>query len=140
MENLVNNNFCDEKSISKILQFILELQKDAENTNLDSTGCDRPCLGPNINNGLIFNTRPITLYTCCNSSLWSMPYNLNGTTGESTVFKIFKVDSNCATFEILAPNPENTTGLVPYISTNNFFTINLDCVLALRCLNDTYTE
>lgn len=35
----MNNNFCDESSISKILNFILELQKCAENTNLDETGC-----------------------------------------------------------------------------------------------------
>ena len=135
------NRECQETSISKILNFILELQKCVENTNLDSvSGCDKPCLGPSINNGLIFNTRPITLYSCCTGSLWNMPYTLNGTTNESTVFKIAKVENNCATFEILAPNPDTTNPLLPYISTNNFFTINLDCVLAIRCLNDTYTN
>ena len=133
------NKECKETSICKILNFILELQKCAENTNFDATGCDKPCLGPNIN-GLVFNTRPITLYTCCTGELWTMPYTLNGTTGESCVFKINKVDCNCATFEVLAPNPDTSNSLLPYVSTGSFFTIDLDCVLAIKCLNDTYTN
>ena len=137
---MVNGNQCNEtNSISEILNFILELQKCADNTDIDTFGCDKPCLGPSINNGLIFNTRPITLYSCGTGALWSMPYNLNGTTGTSTVFKISKVDGNCATFEILAPNPETDNPLLPYVATNNFFTIDLSCVLAIRCLEDTYT-
>ncbi len=138
MDNLLNKE-CHETSISKILNFILELQKCAECTDLDTTGCDKPCLGPN-STGFIFNTRPITLYSCCTGSLWTMPYTLNETTGTSTVFKIEKIDDNCATFEILAPNPDTENALIPYVSTRNFFTINLDCILAIRCLNDTYTN
>lgn len=137
----MNNQECNETSISRILNFILKLQRGADRVDLDETsGCDKPCLGPNITNGLIFNTRPITLYSCCTGALWTMPYNLNGETGESTVFKITKLDNNCATFEILAPNPDTTNPLLPYISTNNFFTIDLGCVLAIRCLADTYTN
>ena len=140
MENTMNHE-CHETCISKILSFILELQKCVENVELDTvSGCDKPCLGPSINNGLIFNTRPITLYSCCTGALWTMPYTLNGVTADSTVFRIVKVDDNCATFEILAPNPDNTNPLLPYIGTNNFFTIKLDCVLAIRCLNDTYVD
>ena len=135
----MTNHECNETSISKILNFILELQRCTENTSFDDLGCDRPCLGPSIN-GLIFNTRPITLYSCCTGELWTMPFTLNGTTSESTVFKISKVDGNCATFEILAPNPDTSNPLLPYVATNNFFTIDLDCVLAIRCLNDTYTN
>ena len=137
----MNNQECNEKSISKILNFILDLQKGADNVDLDNiSGCDKPCLGPNTGNGLIFNTRPITLYMCCSGELWSMHYTFNDTTGESTVFKITKVDNNCATFEILAPNPDTTNQLIPYVGTNNFFTIDLKCVLAIRCLADTYTN
>ena len=137
----MNNQTCNETSISRILDFILKLQKGVDNIDLDSTfGCDSPSLGPSISNGIIYNTRPINLYMCCSNNLWSMPYTLNGTEGESTVFKIVKVDNNCATFEILAENPDTTNQLIPYISTNNFFTINLKCVLALKCLNDTYTN
>ena len=130
----MNMRECNETS------FILDLQKNA-NTNLDdNAGCSRPCLGPNGNNGIIFNTRPITIYMCCSGALWSMPYTINGTTGDSTVFKISKLDNNCATFEILAPNPDTTNPLIPYISTNNFFTMDLNCVLAIRCLSDTFTS
>ncbi len=137
----MTNHECNETSISRILNFILDLQRGADRVDLDDTaGCDKPCLGPNISNGLIFNTRPINLYSCCTGTLWTMPYNLNGTEGESTVFKISKTDSNCATFEVLAENPDTTNPLIPYISTNNFFTIDLDCVLAIRCLADTYTN
>jgi len=136
----MNNKECNETSICKILNFILELQRQADNTSFDDTGCDRPCLGPNISNGLVFNTRPITLYSCSTGALWTMPYTLNGTDGESTVFKVQKVDDCCATFEVLAPNPDTTNPLLPYVGTNSFFTIDLNCVLAIRCLNDTYTN
>ena len=137
----MDNRDCNDTSISKILNFILNLQRKADCIELDeNSGCSRPCLGPNINNGLSFNTRPITLYSCCTGALWTMPYTLNETEGESTVFKISKTDGNCATFEILAENPDTTNPLIPYVSTNNFFTIDLDCVLAIRCLADTYTN
>jgi len=137
----MNNQECHETSISKILNFILDLQRGADNVDLDSiNGCDKPCLGPAINNGLIFNTRPITLYSCCTGELWTMPYTLNNVTENSTTFKIIKMDSNCATFEILATNPDTTNPLLPYIGTNNFFTIDLKCILAIRCLADTYTN
>ena len=136
----MNNQECNEKSISKILNFIIELQKKAECINDSTTGCDRKRLGPTINNGLIYNTRPITIYSCCNGTLWEFPYTLNGETGTSTVFKISKTDGNCATFEVLAPNTDTSNPLIPYVSTNNYFTINLDCVLAIRCLSDTFTN
>ena len=134
----MNNQECNETSISKLLNFILNLQKKANIIDDNINGCDKPCLGPTINTG--YNTRPINLYSCCNCTLWTMPYTLNGETNDSTVFKVTKVDSNCATFEILAPNPDTTNPLIPYISTNNFFTIDLKCVLALKCLADTYTN
>ena len=135
----MNNQECNETSISRILEFILKLQRKADKMEIEEeNGCNRPYLGLNILNDVNFNTRPITLYSCCTGSLWEMPYTLNEETGTSTVFKITKVDSNCATFEILAPNPDTTNPLLPYISTNNYFTIDLKCVLAIRCLNDTY--
>ena len=137
----MNNQECDKTSISRILNFILDLQKGANRIDLDDTvGCDKPCLGSNNTSGITFNTRPITLYVCCTGSLWTMPYTLNETIGESSVFKITKADCNCATFEVLAENPDTTNPLIPYVSTNNFFTIDLDCVLAIRCLADTYTN
>ena len=33
-----------------------------------------------------------------------------------------------------------TTSEYPYVATNSFFTMNLNCVCSLRCLSDTYVE
>lgn len=129
----MNNENCNT-CISKILAFILELQKNNE-FEIES-GCNKPSLGPNISN-IIYNTRPINIYCCGNNNLWQMPYTLNGQEGISTVFKIHKLDSCCATFEILA-NSENPTDEMPYIGTKNYFTINLNCILGISCLEDTY--
>ena len=57
----------------------------------------------------------------------------------STVFRVEKIEGNCATFRVLADNPDQTS-LNPYVATNSFFTMNLNCVCALRCLNDTFVE
>ncbi len=136
----MNNQECNESGISRILEFILRLQRKADKIETEEEmGCSRPYLGLN-NLELNFNTRPINFYSCCTGALWEMPYTLNGEDNTSNVFKITKVDNNCATFEILAPNPDTTNPLLPYISTNNYFTIDLKCVLAIRCLNDTYTN
>ena len=84
----------------------------------------------------MFNTRPITIYSCCNNTLWTMPYTLNGATNTSSVFRIESLDDECATFRVLAPNPDQTSAL-PYVSTEDFFTIKLSCIGAIKCLGDT---
>ena len=132
--------------IMEILQVINVLQSNAcpESCLLS---CDRPALGggPNC---LVCNTRPIMIYTCCgNGTPWSMPttrtnIDCNDTTTPgacSNVFRIEKIDGCCATFRVLAENPE-PTALTPYVATNSFFTMNLNCVCALRCLPDTFVE
>ena len=59
----------------------------------------------------------------------------------SSVFRVEKVDEKCATFRVLTPNTDTTTSqLQPFITTNSFFTLNLSCVCALRCLQDTYID
>lgn len=76
---------------------------------------------------------------------WSMPTTKeNVVCGDegvvcSNVFRVEKIDGCCATFRVLANNPD-TTSLSPYVATNSFFTMNLNCVCALRCLNDTFVE
>jgi len=130
-----NNCTC---SFIKTLELILMLQQQGEDCEIDN-GCSRPFLGPTPS-GVCLNTRPITLYTCCNNTLWSLPYTLNETTGESTVFRIENLDDNCATFRVLAPNPDTTNTLFPYVATTDFFTINLDCVGVLKCLEDTFVS
>lgn len=56
----------------------------------------------------------------------------------SNVFRVEKIDGCCATFRVLAPNPDTADVANPYVATNSFFTMNLNCVCALRCLNDTF--
>lgn len=140
------NNQCG--CISEILTVISILQKNASCTDaccLDT--CDRGFLGCG-NTSLGCNTRPIMLYTCCgNGTPWSMPTTkTDGTCGDadvvcSSVFRVEKIDGCCATFRVLANNPDpDTVATIPYVSTNSFFTMNLNCVCSLRCLNDTFVE
>ncbi len=146
MCNNENNNSC--QCISEILTVISILQKNANCSGdccLDT--CDRGFLGCG-NTTMGCNTRPIMLYTCCgNGTPWSMPTTkTDGTCGDagvtcSDVFRVEKIDGCCATFRVLAVNPDpETVAIMPYVSTNSFFTMNLNCVCSLRCLNDTYVE
>lgn len=151
MNNETNSNECSN-SIADILRVILILQQNAcPESCLDS--CDRPMLGggPNC---LICNTRPVMLYTCCGNGVpWSMPvckdYTLTcGNSGEvnssldcSNVFRVEKLDGCAATFRVLVQNPDNSCcNSQPYLATNSFFTMDLNCCCCIRCLNDTFVE
>lgn len=59
-------------------------------------------------------------------------------TTTSNVFRIEKIDGCCATFRVLVPSTDTTT--FPFESTNSFFTMNLNCVCSLRCLQDTFID
>ena len=120
-------------NIQETLNFIVTLQKNSCCNNNCPLGCTSPFLGPN--NETCYNTRPITLFTCCTGTNWTMPYELNGTTGTSTVFRIENVEGNCATFRVLIANEDGT-----YSSTDSFFTMNLECICCIRCLGDTLIE
>lgn len=138
-----NKNNC-ENCVSDILKIILILQEEAcPNNCLNS--CDRPALGSG-GNCLSCNTRPIMIYTCCgNGEPWTMPTTRTNVTCSTTpadcsnVFRIEKLDNCCATFRVLAANTDSTSTL-PYVSTDSFFTMDLSCVCAIRCLNDTYVD
>lgn len=140
-----NNNDC--KCISEILTVICILQQNAVCDEGCLETCDRGFLG-NTATSFTFNTRPIMLYTCSgNGTPWSMPTTKEDVTcGDpgvvcSNVFRIEKIDGCCATFRVLADNPDTTTSAtIPYVATNSFFTMNLNCVCSLRCLNDTFVE
>lgn len=142
-ENNENNN-SNGNCISEILQIILVLQNNACPDNCLNS-CDRPALGggPDC---MICNTRPVMLYTCCgNGTAWTMPTSksINACTDEgaicSNVFRIEKLDGNCATFRVLAANTDATSTL-PYVATDSFFTMDLSCACVIRCLNDTYID
>ena len=131
------NNRCDN-CISDVLKVILLLQQSVCQDSCLET-CDKGFLGQSCS--AFFNTRPVVLYTCAtgNDPL-VMPISKNpAETATSNVFRLEKLDDCCATFRVLAPNtePEST---FPYVTTNSFFTINLNCVCVLRCLDDTYVE
>ena len=81
---------------------------------------DKPFLGPN--NTECFNTRPISFYNCCTGEI----YTING----SSIFRLESIDDCCCKCRIL----NYTDGT--YTSTNDFFTINLNCISAIKCYQD----
>ena len=136
-----NNNECNtcENCIGDILKVILLLQQSVCGNDTCLQTCDRGFLGQNC--ATFCNTRPIVLYTCgSNGTPLAMPISKDPTvTTTSTVFRLEKLDGCCATCRVLEPNTD-TTSVYPYEATNSFFTINLDCVCILRCLDDTYVD
>ncbi len=137
------NENSDCKCIAEILTVISILQHNASccgDSCLDT--CDKGFLG-NSTNCIGCNTRPIMLYTCCGNGVpVSMPISKNpDEETTSSVFRVEKIDGCCATFRVLATNPDQTeVATIPYVATNSFFTMNLNCCCMLRCLNDTYVE
>lgn len=142
-----NENSKECRCISEILNVINILQDNAECSESCLDTCDRGFLGVSVAS-VALNTRPIMLYTCCgNGTPWSMPVSRENVKCSdegvtcSNVFRVEKVDGCCATFRVLADNPDTTAAAtIPYVATNSFFTMNLNCVCALRCLNDTFVE
>ena len=140
-QNSNSNGNC----INEILCVILVLQENACPDNCLQT-CDRPVLGGGTN-CIVCNTRPVMLYTCCGNGVpWSMPTTKDTTTACSTagttcssVFRVEKVEGNCATFRVLQDNPDPNS-LNPYVATSSFFTMDLDCCCVCRCLSDTYVD
>ena len=130
-----NDNNC----IAEILNTINILQNNAECGDACLDTCDRGFLGCGTQT-FRCNTRPVMLYTCNSNTPLQMPTTKDATSETtSNVFRVEKLDGNCATFRVLEPN-EDTTSISPYVSTNVFFTMNLGCCCVLRCLNDTYVE
>ncbi|MBQ6546785.1 MAG: hypothetical protein IJL74_02165 [Bacilli bacterium] len=127
---MCGNSNCED--LKDVFCTIVRLQKQGQCLDEGITSCDRPFLG--TSNNSLYNTRPITLYTCPSNTLWTMPYTLNGTESTSTVFRVEAVEDCCATLRVLAPGDTEGT----FVSTDSFFTINLNCVGAVRCLSDTY--
>ena len=138
---MCNNNETNtcENCIADILKVILLLQQNVCQNDTCLQTCDRGYLGQNCTT--FCNTRPIVLYpcSCCNTAL-EMPISKSPTEATmSNVFRLEKLDNCCATCRVLALNPD-TTSVFPYVSTNSFFTINLNCVSAIRCLDDTFVD
>ena len=125
---------CDDKScLTSILETILCLQ-NSKDESCEVLGCDKPYLGPTPSL-VCYNTRPINLYNCTTGCRWSFPYTLDSVNGTSSIFRLENLEGNCCTCRVLALNPD-TSSSEPYVLTSTFFTINLDCVSAIKCLPD----
>lgn len=136
------NNEKNCSCISEILKVICVLQQNNNCADNCLDTCDRGFLGCSTT-ACNCNTRPIVIYSCGSNGIpWKMPISKENITisdnNYSNVFRIEKIDDCCATFRVLAPNPTDEEN--PYLATNSFFTMNLNCVCAIRCLQDTYVE
>ena len=138
MCNNIDNTSC-ENCIADILKVILLLQQSVCPNDCCLETCDKGFLGQSCT--FFCNTRPIVLYTCGGGTTpVTMPISKSPTeTVTSSVFRLEKLDGCCATCRVLTPNTDPTTTF-PFMATNSFFTINLNCVCSLRCLDDTFVE
>ncbi len=123
------NNDCVDP-ITEIIRKILLLQRqDLRNDNIS---CDRPFLGPlNI---LTYNTRPIQLYNKYTASPWEFTYTLNTETQTTNIFRLESLEQDYVTLRLLSL--DTTTG--NYTNTNQFITLDLNTVGAIRCLPDVF--
>lgn len=144
MCNNENSKSCN--CIAEILSVINILQGNAERAEECLETCDRGFLGCNTA-ALKCNTRPVTLYLCGSNTPWTMPISRDNVSCDehcvpcTNAFRIEKIDGCCATFRALAENPDcDEAKKFPYVATNSFFTLNLECVCCLRCLPDTFVD
>ncbi|NLM62920.1 MAG: spore coat protein Z [Mollicutes bacterium] len=142
---------CDKKQpcncIAEILSVILLLQKNSSKDKKCLDTCDKGFLG----NDVVcpkYNTRPVMLYTAFgNGKPWEMPVSKSddscddSTTECSSVFRIEKLDDCCATFRVLKPCPRSSEEhSKTWKATDSFFTMDLSCVCAIKCLKDTVVD
>lgn len=119
---------------SKLLKVIDILQKNSCGELCSDESCTRPFLGgsPTI---ICYNTRPVTFYTC-NGNIFTASYQVGGETRTSSVFRVERVDGCCVKCRILEANPDQSDPTRSYLATNQFITINLECICVISCLAD----
>lgn len=118
------------RCIKNLLKLICLLQNNSINNFPMNEGCIKPFLGPNINS-ICYNTRVITLYKK-NGEIFSSSYiDSNNNPNSSSFFRVSNVTDDCCTLLILSLSSENE-----YISTNQYVTVNLNCICAIKCLED----
>lgn len=134
-----NNDRNNENCIAEILKVIYILQQSVCPSDTCLESCDRGFLGQSST--CFFNTRPIILYLKGSNGVpLSMPTTkVTTSTTTSNVFRIEKIEGGCATFRVLETNPD-TESVYPYAATNSIFTITIDCICSIRCLDDTFIE
>lgn len=105
--------------IADIINKIIHLQRNSFRKCCQE-GCDRPFLGPDSLE--CYNTRPVSFYNCTTGDIWTVE--------NSTIFRVESLDGCCCTCRVLRFYDGT------YQSTNDFFTINLKCVSAIKCYGD----
>lgn len=122
----MNGNRC----IRNLLKLICLLQDNSTNNFPMDDGCIKPFLGPRINR-ICYNTRVLTLYKK-NGKMFKTSYfdSCDNITKTSGYFRVCNIKDDCCTLLIL------TTEEDKFISTNQFITVNLKCICAIKCLGD----
>lgn len=137
MEGQSNN--C---GLGRILNLIASLQRSSKCESIIDNSCIRPYLGTPANLEC-YNTRPVTFYGC-NNNLIAVNYTIitDGVVENltSSVFRVESVQDCTAVVTILRENPDTTVTNRPYITTNQTATINLNCICAIKCLQDTIVD
>ena len=116
---MCENEKHSKNCIYEILNIILLLQENAVCPDSILDSCEKCFLGNNTPQRE-YNTRPIALYVC-NGTLLEMPTTKDNLTVTSGVFRIEKLENNCATFRVLIQTLNEETAT--YTSTNSFFTV-----------------
>ena len=121
----------EQNYIQEIICKILMLQK--QDFDSDLAGCDRPFLGPTPVS-TTYNTRPIQLFNAYTSEPWAFNVTTGDTTVSTNIFRIEDMEDGAVTVRLL--NGDQTTGT--YTNTNQFVTIRLSTIGAIRCFTDTF--
>lgn len=120
----MSTNLC----IANTLKLINVLQNNSRNLCNYDCSCTKPFLGPSISM-VCYNTRVITLYSK-DGSLISYDYIDNDEILTSSTFRVQNIDGNCCTLLIL----KFSNGV--YSSTGQTVTVDLNCICAIKCLED----
>jgi len=120
------------RCIKNLLKLIALLQNNSQEECCD-VSCTKPFLGPALDM-VCYNTRVITLYNKNGTQFTSTYTDSNNNIQASGFFRIQSVDDNCVTCLIL-----NKVGN-SYVSTTSYITINLSCICAIKCIEDTVVE
>ena len=120
----------EQNYIQEIICKILVLQN--QEFNPDANGCDRPVLGPAATPSA-YNTRPVQLFNRYTAEPWTFSYTSGEVTSTIDTFRIEAMEDNTVTVRLLSGDA--TSG---YTSTNQFVTIHLSTIGAIRCFPDVF--
>lgn len=83
--------------------------------------------------GNCYNTRIVNIYFC-NGKVLTGNYFYNGNLNTSTFYRIEDIDNGC--IKLLLLRPYNGA----FYSTHEYITISLNCIGALKCIQDVYVS